>query len=137
MGFEEDCYNGVLPDVSFIGSKSGYDEHPAALPAAGAQFLATKLEALAANEELWNSTIFIINYDENDGFFDHVVPPTPPPRVPRGVRHPGVAGRHPRRRPAHGPGSGSPPSSSRPGRWAARSSPRSPTTPPACGSSRR
>ena len=77
MGFEEDCYNGVLPDVSFIGSKSGYDEHPAALPAAGAQFLATKLEALASNEELWNSTIFIINYDENDGFFDHVVPPTP------------------------------------------------------------
>ena len=79
MGFEEDCANGVLPDVSFIGSKSGFDEHPAALPAAGAQFLATKLEALASNEELWNSTIFIINYDENDGFFDHVVPPTPNP----------------------------------------------------------
>jgi phospholipase C len=79
MGFEEDCANGVLPDVSFIGSKSGFDEHPAALPAAGAQFLATKLEALAANEELWNTTLFIINYDENDGFFDHVVPPTPDP----------------------------------------------------------
>jgi phospholipase C len=77
MGFEEDCANGTLPDVSFIGSMSGFDEHPAAIPAAGAQFLATKLEALAANEELWNSTIFIINYDENDGFFDHVVPPTP------------------------------------------------------------
>ena len=101
MGFEEDCANGVLPDVSFIGSKSGYDEHPAALPAAGAQFLATKLEALAANEELWNTTVFIINYDENDGFFDHVVPPTPEPRrVPGGVHHPGLAGRHPRRRPA-------------------------------------
>ncbi|MGD0556300.1 MAG: alkaline phosphatase family protein, partial [Streptosporangiaceae bacterium] len=25
----------------------------------------------------WNTTVFIINYDENDGFFDHVVPPTP------------------------------------------------------------
>ena len=79
MGFEEDCANGVLPDVSFIGSKSGFDEHPAAIPAAGAQFLATKLEALASNEELWNTTLFIINYDENDGFFDHVVPPTPDP----------------------------------------------------------
>ena len=77
MGFEEDCANGTLPDVSFIGSMSGYDEHPAAIPAAGAQFLATKLEALASNEELWNTTVFIINYDENDGFFDHVVPPTP------------------------------------------------------------
>jgi phospholipase C len=79
MGFEEDCANGVLPDVSFIGSKTGFDEHPSAIPAGGAQFLATKLEALAANEELWNTTVFIINYDENDGFFDHVVPPTPNP----------------------------------------------------------
>jgi phospholipase C len=77
MGFEEDCANGTLPDVSFIGSTSAADEHPPALPAAGAQFLATKLEALAANEELWNSTVFVLNYDENDGFFDHVVPPVP------------------------------------------------------------
>ena len=134
MGFEEDCSNGVLPDVSFIGSKSGYDEHPAALPAAGAQFLATKLEALASNEELWNSTIFIINYDENDGFFDHVVPPTPNPAStprssspwPRRPAPPAAACRS-------GPASGSRPSSSRPGRSAATSSPRSPTTPPACG----
>src|SRR6202020_2101633 len=80
MGFEEDCANGVLPDVSFIGSKSGFDEHPAALPAAGAPFLPTKLGPMAANEKLGNPTVFIINYDENDGFFDHVVPPTPDPR---------------------------------------------------------
>jgi phospholipase C len=80
MGFEEDCANGTLPDVSFIGSTSAADEHPPSIPAAGAQFLATKLEALAANEELWNTTVFVLNYDENDGFFDHVVPPTPDPR---------------------------------------------------------
>jgi phospholipase C len=77
LGFEEDCANGVLPDVSFIGSTSAADEHPPAIPAAGAQFLATKLEALAANEELWNTTVFVIDYDENDGFFDHVPPPIP------------------------------------------------------------
>ncbi|HLI01508.1 MAG TPA: alkaline phosphatase family protein [Acidimicrobiales bacterium] len=77
LAFEEDCANGTLPDVSFIGSTSFADEHPPAIPAAGAQFLATKLEALASNEDLWNSTVFIMNYDENDGFFDHVVPPTP------------------------------------------------------------
>jgi phospholipase C len=77
MGFEEDCANGTLPDVSFIGSTSAADEHPPAIPAAGAQFLATKLEALAANEDLWNSTVFVLNYDENDGFFDHVPPPIP------------------------------------------------------------
>ncbi|HEY2507109.1 MAG TPA: alkaline phosphatase family protein, partial [Streptosporangiaceae bacterium] len=80
MGFEEDCANGTLPDVSFIGSTSAADEHPPAIPAAGAQFLATKLEALAANEDLWSTTLFVLNYDENDGFFDHVVPPTPDPR---------------------------------------------------------
>jgi phospholipase C len=77
LGFEEDCANGVLPDVSFIGSTSAADEHPPAIPAGGAQFLATKLEALAANEELWNTTVFVIDYDENDGFFDHVPPPIP------------------------------------------------------------
>jgi phospholipase C len=75
LAFEEDCANGVLPAVSFLGTNAS--EHPPAIPAAGAQFLATKLEALAANDDLWNTTVFVINYDENDGFFDHVVPPTP------------------------------------------------------------
>jgi phospholipase C len=77
QAFEEDCTNGTLPDVSWIIPTSTASEHPAYLPAAGAQFIASKLEALAANEELWNSTVFIINYDENDGYFDHVLPPTP------------------------------------------------------------
>src|SRR6202034_2651069 len=76
LAFEEDCANGTLADVSFLGT--GSSEHPPAIPAAGAQFLASKLEALAANEDLWNSTVFILNYDENDGFFDHVPPITPP-----------------------------------------------------------
>src|ERR1700733_8303513 len=75
LAFEEDCANGVLADVCFIGA--GESEHPPGIPAAGAQFLASKLEALAANEDLWNSTVFVLNYDENDGFFDHGGPPTP------------------------------------------------------------
>jgi len=79
LGFEEDCANGVLPDVSWLFMPSAADEHPPNLPAAGAQYLASKLEALAANEELWNSTVFVLNYDENDGFFDHVPPPVPDP----------------------------------------------------------
>ena len=36
------------------------------------------LSALASNLDVWSTTVFILNYDENDGFFDHVVPPTPP-----------------------------------------------------------
>jgi phospholipase C len=79
LGFEEDCANGTLADVTWLFPDGPYasDEHPPNTPAAGAYFLASKLEALAANEELWSSTVFIINYDENDGFFDHVPPPVP------------------------------------------------------------
>ena len=81
-GFEEDCANGTLADVTWLFPDGPYasDEHPPNTPAAGAYFLATKLEALAANKELWNSTVFILNYDENDGFFDHVPPPVPDAR---------------------------------------------------------
>ncbi|QIG41787.1 phospholipase [Nocardioides anomalus] len=81
LGFEEDCRNGTLADVTWLFPDGPYasDEHPPNTPAAGAYFLASKLEALAANPELWNSTVFVINYDENDGFFDHVAPPIPDP----------------------------------------------------------
>ncbi|WP_243062027.1 phospholipase C [Humibacter sp. RRB41] len=80
LAFEEDCANGVLPDVSWLLMPGASDEHPPNLPAAGAQYLASKLEALASNEDLWNSTVFVLNYDENDGFFDHVAPPVPDPQ---------------------------------------------------------
>jgi phospholipase C len=40
--------------------------------------VASKIDAIAANPDVWNSTVFILNYDENDGLFDHVVPPTAP-----------------------------------------------------------
>lgn len=83
LGFEEDCANGVLADVTWLFPDGPYasDEHPPNTPAAGAYFLASKLEALAANEDLWNSTVFVLNYDENDGFFDHVPPPIPDPKL--------------------------------------------------------
>jgi phospholipase C len=68
--------------VSWILPPSGYDEHPAALPAAGAQFVAGKIDAIAANPDVWAKTVFILSYDENDGLFDHVPPPTPPAGTP-------------------------------------------------------
>ncbi len=40
--------------------------------------MASKIDAIAANPDVWASTVFILNYDENDGLFDHVVPPTGP-----------------------------------------------------------
>ena len=40
---------------------------------------------MAANPEVWSKTVFFIMYDENDGFFDHVVPPTPPQTAAQGL----------------------------------------------------
>ena len=51
-------------------------EHPDHMPAAGAAFVASKIDAIAANPKVWAKTVFILNYDENDGIFDHVAPPT-------------------------------------------------------------
>src|SRR3546814_19299426 len=38
----------------------------------------TLFRSLAANPDVWAKTVFILNYDENDGLFDHVAPPVPP-----------------------------------------------------------
>ncbi len=80
--FEWDAKHGKLPTVSWIVPTSGQSEHPAYIPASGANYLASKLSAVAENRDLWNKTVFIVNYDENDGLFDHVVPPLPPAGTP-------------------------------------------------------
>ncbi|HLI00253.1 MAG TPA: alkaline phosphatase family protein [Acidimicrobiales bacterium] len=80
--FEHDCLTGNLPTVTWLGAPETYWEHPSNTPALGAQWLSAKIDAIASNRELWESTVFILNYDENDGLFDHVVPPTPPAGTP-------------------------------------------------------
>jgi phospholipase C len=52
------------------------------MPADGAAFIASKIDAIAANPEVWAKTAFILNYDENDGLFDHVPPPVPAAGAP-------------------------------------------------------
>ncbi|MBH1935034.1 phospholipase C, phosphocholine-specific [Streptomyces sp. AV19] len=76
--FEDDARNDRLPAVSWIIPTGPASEHPDSLPAAGADFVAKKIEAIADNPEVWAKTVFILNYDENDGLFDHVPPPVPP-----------------------------------------------------------
>jgi phospholipase C len=76
--FEYDAAHDKLPTVSWIIPTSYQSEHPDYTPAAGADFVASKIDAIASNPEVWNSTVFILNYDENDGLFDHVLPPTAP-----------------------------------------------------------
>jgi phospholipase C len=80
--FEYDAINDKLPTVSWIFPTSTQSEHPAFLPAAGAAFVASKIDAIAANPDVWAKTVFLLVYDENDGLFDHVVPPVPPAGTP-------------------------------------------------------
>lgn len=81
--FEYDALNDRLPAVSWIYPPAEASEHPAnSGPAHGAAFIARILDALAANPDVWAKTAFIINYDENDGLFDHVPPPVPAPGTP-------------------------------------------------------
>ncbi|HEY4267954.1 MAG TPA: alkaline phosphatase family protein [Galbitalea sp.] len=64
-----------LPKVSWVTAPYGWCEHPSADSQHGERYAARILQALQDNPELWNSTLFIVNYDENDGKFDHVLPP--------------------------------------------------------------
>jgi phospholipase C len=75
--FEYDAMHDQLPTVSYIIPTSYQSEHPDYMPAAGADFIASKLNAIAANPDVFAKTVFILIYDENDGLFDHVTPPTP------------------------------------------------------------
>ena len=77
--FEYDAINDKLPAVSWIIPTSYQSEHPDYMPADGAAFVASKIDAIAANPDVWAKTLFILNYDENDGIFDHVAPPIPRP----------------------------------------------------------
>ena len=75
--FAADVATGSLPQVSWIVAPTKYSEHPEAPPAYGEAFTARILDALTANPDIWAKTALIINYDENDGFFDHIPAPLP------------------------------------------------------------
>ena len=77
-----DLATGNLPQVTWIVPPSDASEHPDFLPAAGEDHTRRVLDALWSNPKAWAHTVVILNYDENDGQFDHVVPPTPPPGTP-------------------------------------------------------
>ncbi|MEA1648657.1 phospholipase C, phosphocholine-specific [Nitrospirillum sp. BR 11164] len=76
--FAADAKAGRLPAVSWLMPPHNHSEHPRYAPLDGAAYIATVLEALTANPETWRHTALFVLYDENDGFFDHVLPPAPP-----------------------------------------------------------
>jgi phospholipase C len=75
--FESDVAAGTLPQVSWLVAPYILCEHPSASPSYGEQLTARLIGALARHPEVWAKTVFILNYDENDGFFDHAPPPVP------------------------------------------------------------
>ncbi len=93
--FFEKAKAGTLPSVSFLEPEwglqklvlgvdvgiNGSDYHPPTNLKSGEAFVKKVYEALTSNAESWANTLFIINFDENGGTFDHVPPPwnaTPP-----------------------------------------------------------
>ncbi|HWF34263.1 MAG TPA: alkaline phosphatase family protein [Solirubrobacteraceae bacterium] len=80
--FAEDVATGNLPQVSWIIGPDYQSEHPSYLPAEGAQLISQIVSVLADNPKVFSRTALLLNYDENDGFFDHVPPPTAPSGTP-------------------------------------------------------
>lgn len=76
--FRKDVQNGTLPQVSWVVAPAGYTEHSSYPANYGAWYIAQIFDILVANPDVWSKTVFLINYDENDGGFDHLVSPTPP-----------------------------------------------------------
>ncbi|PWV47033.1 phosphocholine-specific phospholipase C [Chitinophaga sp. S165] len=71
--FREDVKNGTLPTVSWLMSPANFSDHPGE-PWYGPWYVNEVMEILLQNPEVWKKTIFVLTYDENDGFFDHVPP---------------------------------------------------------------
>src|SRR2546423_879162 len=99
-GFLAACAAGTLPAVSFIdprfedeGSGTSGDDHPHADIRVGQSFINEIYQAITSSPA-WERTVFVINYDEWGGFFDHVAPATAPDASPanglRGFRVPAL-----------------------------------------------
>ncbi|MCX3064316.1 phosphocholine-specific phospholipase C [Streptomyces beihaiensis] len=80
-----DVQAGRLPQVSWIAAPEAFCEHPNWPANYGAWYVSQVLDALTSNPEVWSKTVVFVTYDENDGYFDHVVPPYPPSGASQGL----------------------------------------------------
>ena len=89
--FREDVKGGKLPTVSWLVAPENFSDHPGA-PWYGAWYVSEVMDILTQDPEVWKKTIFILCYDENDGYFDHVPPfVAPDPQRPEtGLVSPGI-----------------------------------------------
>ncbi|NMK49143.1 phospholipase C, phosphocholine-specific [Achromobacter sp. Bel] len=76
-----DVDEGTLPQVSWIIAPTVDSEHPeVSSPHQGGAYTERVLDILTRNPETWSRCVFLVTYDENDCFFDHMPPPAPPAR---------------------------------------------------------
>ena len=68
--FRKDVNDGKLPTVSWLSAPEKFSDHPTS-PWYGAWYVSEIMDILTSNPEVWKKTIFILTYDENDGYFDH------------------------------------------------------------------
>jgi len=71
--FRKDVESGQLPAVSWLVAPEHYSDHPGSAWF-GAWYLSEAIHILTQDPEVWKKTVFILCYDENDGYFDHVPP---------------------------------------------------------------
>ena len=80
--FMKDVAADRLPQVSWIVAPAASSEHPSYSPGRGADYNNRIFQAFKARPDVWAKTVFILTYDEDGGYFDHVRPPTPPAGTP-------------------------------------------------------
>ncbi len=76
--FRADVKAHRLPEVTWIVAPEAFTEHPNWTPDFGAWYVDQVIDILASEPEIWSKMALFITYDEEGGFFDHLVPPTPP-----------------------------------------------------------
>jgi phospholipase C len=68
--FRKDVSEGKLPTVAWLSAPEKFSDHPTSAWY-GAWYISEVIDILTSNPEVWKKTIFILTYDENDGYFDH------------------------------------------------------------------
>jgi len=71
--FRSDVESGTLPTVSWLVAPQRFSDHTST-PLYGTWYVSEALDILTKNPEVWKKTIFVLTYDENDGYFDHMPP---------------------------------------------------------------
>ncbi|MDV9174931.1 phospholipase C, phosphocholine-specific [Streptomyces sp. W16] len=79
-----DVKGGTLPKISWVVAPEAFTEHPNWPANYGAWYVSQVLDALTSDPKVWAKTALFITYDENDGFFDHLVPPFAPGSAAQG-----------------------------------------------------